>query len=332
MRPKFNLRKTRSVHLTIATITLAVPASAVALSGAALPGQSTDTANAASDGTMHLTSTPRRIQYEHPVTVRGRAPQSAAGQTIELETATVGSSSWRPLKSARIGPRGGFRLRAPLRESGLIRVVPAPAAIAATAGAVPAGAGSTLPASASRSVAVAASVRVHPRAVDLLGGGPVDVRGKLLPERAGRPVRLQAHDRAGWRTIASSRTGPAGGFRLRATPASGLDRRLRVLFGGDRANARTTKPAGRVTVYGDQSVASWYDDSGSTACGFHAGLGVANRSLPCGTKVRFHYGGRSVTAVVDDRGPYVGGRDWDLNQNTAAALGFGGVGTVWTTQ
>ena len=25
-----------------------------------------------------------------------------------------------------------------------------------------------------------------------------------------------------------------------------------------------------------------------------------------------------VTAVVDDRGPFVGGRDWDLNQNTAA--------------
>ena len=33
-------------------------------------------------------------------------------------------------------------------------------------------------------------------------------------------------------------------------------------------------------------------------------------------------GGRTVTAVVDDRGPYVAGREWDLNQNTAAALGF----------
>jgi rare lipoprotein A (peptidoglycan hydrolase) len=38
-----------------------------------------------------------------------------------------------------------------------------------------------------------------------------------------------------------------------------------------------------------------------------------------------------VNAVVDDRGPFVGGRDWDLNQNTAAALGFQGVGTVWST-
>jgi rare lipoprotein A (peptidoglycan hydrolase) len=80
-----------------------------------------------------------------------------------------------------------------------------------------------------------------------------------------------------------------------------------------------------------QSVASWYYDGGNTACGFHAYFGVANRYLPCGTKVAFRYGADSVTATVDDRGPFVGGRDWDLNQNTAAALGFGGVQTVWST-
>jgi hypothetical protein len=318
--------------MTIATITLAVPASAVALTGAAVPGQSTDTAAAASDGPVHLRSTPRRIQYGHPITVSGRAPQSAAGRTVELETVTTGGSAWRPLKAAKIGRHGGFRLRARLHRSGLIRVVPAPAAVAATNASTGGPGAAQFPASAPRRVSVAADVRVHPRAVDLLGGGAVNVHGRLLPKRAGRPVRLQGHYPTGWRTLARSRTGPAGRFRLRATPASGLDRRVRVLFGGDRINSRTTEPAGRVTVYGNQAVASWYDDSGSTACGFHAGLGVANRSLPCGTKVRFHYGGRSVTAVVDDRGPFVGGRDWDLNQNTAAALGFSGVGTVWSTQ
>jgi len=80
-----------------------------------------------------------------------------------------------------------------------------------------------------------------------------------------------------------------------------------------------------------QTVASWYYDGGSTACGFHAFYGVANRTLPCGTKVTFMYGERSVTATVDDRGPYVGGRDWDLNQNTAGALGFVGVEGIWST-
>jgi rare lipoprotein A (peptidoglycan hydrolase) len=44
--------------------------------------------------------------------------------------------------------------------------------------------------------------------------------------------------------------------------------------------------------------------------------------------VLFNYGGHAVMAVVDDRGPYVGGRTWDLNQNVAGALGFSGVQTV----
>jgi rare lipoprotein A (peptidoglycan hydrolase) len=75
-------------------------------------------------------------------------------------------------------------------------------------------------------------------------------------------------------------------------------------------------------------LASWYYDGGNTACGWHAGYGVANKWLRCGTKVLFRYHGRSVTAMVDDRGPYISGRVWDLNQATAGALGFGGVDYV----
>jgi rare lipoprotein A (peptidoglycan hydrolase) len=103
-----------------------------------------------------------------------------------------------------------------------------------------------------------------------------------------------------------------------------------VRFGGDHANRGAVERAGSVTRY-RPAVASWYEDAGSTACGFHAHYGVANVSLPCGATVRFMSGGRTVTAVVDDRGPYVGGRTWDLNQNTAAALGMGGVATVWSS-
>jgi rare lipoprotein A (peptidoglycan hydrolase) len=103
-----------------------------------------------------------------------------------------------------------------------------------------------------------------------------------------------------------------------------------MVFGGDSGNAGATRSVSAITAL-HPALASWYDDAGTTACGFHAGLGVANRSLPCGTKVTMHYGSRTVTAVVDDRGPYAGGRDWDLNQNTASALGFSGVGTVWAS-
>lgn len=49
---------------------------------------------------------------------------------------------------------------------------------------------------------------------------------------------------------------------------------------------------------------------------------VAHKSLPCGTKVRFMYRGRKATARVWDRGPYVGGREFDQDRYLAAALGF----------
>lgn len=55
---------------------------------------------------------------------------------------------------------------------------------------------------------------------------------------------------------------------------------------------------------------------------------VAHRSLPFGTRIEFSYKGRTCVAVVRDRGPFVGGRVFDLGPGTAKALGFGGVGTV----
>ena len=128
----------------------------------------------------------------------------------------------------------------------------------------------------------------------------------------------------------AGRTGARGGYRLSFSPAAAGGQRLRMVFGGDGRNGRAVRPAGRVAVM-HPALASWYEDGGTTACGFHAGLGVANRTLPCGTKVSFSYGGRTVTATVDDRGPYAGGREWDLNQTTAGALGFAGVGTVWSS-
>ncbi|MBV9535801.1 MAG: RlpA-like double-psi beta-barrel domain-containing protein [Solirubrobacterales bacterium] len=79
-----------------------------------------------------------------------------------------------------------------------------------------------------------------------------------------------------------------------------------------------------------RAVASWYWDDGlSTACGFSVKYGVANRTLPCGTRVKFRFHGHRVTATVDDRGPYIAGRNWDLDEHTAAALHFSGVHPLW---
>jgi len=63
-----------------------------------------------------------------------------------------------------------------------------------------------------------------------------------------------------------------------------------------------------------------------TACGqtlTPAVVGVANRTLPCGTLVKVSYKGRRLTLPVIDRGPYGhNGADWDLTIEAAHALGM----------
>jgi hypothetical protein len=276
-----------------------------------------------SSGSLITHVNSRRIPYGHDVVVEGAAPASDSGRELQLQFAPASSSTWSTLASSTVRSSGRFRLAAPLKRSGLVRVVEPPAS---------GGAPIASPASSStHHVAVAARLHVRPRAINDLGGHSVEIRGRLLPGVGGRKVKLEGRAGGGWQILATARTGSGGSFDLHYTPSGAGRQQLRVRFSGDQANASTGAHAGELTVF-VQTVASWYNDAGSTACGFHAYYGVANRSLPCGTQVTFLDGGRRVTATVDDRGPYVGGRDWDLNQNTAQALGFGGVGTIWASQ
>ncbi len=87
-------------------------------------------------------------------------------------------------------------------------------------------------------------------------------------------------------------------------------------------------PPGQYNV----SIASVYTDYGlPIACGgvLHVPqLGVANKTLPCGTMVTFRYGGRAIRIPVIDRGPYITGREWDLTGAAAEALHFPGLGPI----
>ncbi len=81
--------------------------------------------------------------------------------------------------------------------------------------------------------------------------------------------------------------------------------------------------------------ASWYGGKTmwgrSTACGQvlrPTTVGVANKTLPCGTPVKFVWHGHSIVAPVIDRGPYVKGRAWDLTSAAAEALEFEGIGQI----
>ena len=168
---------------------------------------------------------------------------------------------------------------------------------------------------------------VAPIVASAQAGRSITLHGRLLPAAAGETVELAGQARGRWRMLASTRTGHAGDFALRYAIARPGTTALRVSFAGGRGARAAAASAG--TVVGlEPSVASWYYDAGSTACGFHAVYGVASRTLPCGTRVTLRYGDHSVVATVDDRGPYVYDRDFDLNQNTAARLGMDGVATV----
>jgi hypothetical protein len=305
---------------------LAVPASAFALTGA------TTATGHSEQNPVNLRVSPGRVKFGHAVSVTGAAPTADAGKQVLLETAARTARAWQRTAATTVDANGRFRFRVVPRRSSLLRaLVQAPVGTAPAASAAAVDASSDVPSTTLRAVTVTARFAIAHHRFSILGGGPVHVGGKLLPALPGRSVRLQGRTSRGWLTLATGRTGARGDFRLRYAPAGGTPQGLRMVFAGDDRNGRSVQSAGSVTVY-DQSVASWYDDGGNTACGFHAGRGVANRTLPCGSKVAFHYGNRTVTAVVDDRGPYVGGREWDLNQNTAAALGFSGVGTVWSSR
>lgn len=80
--------------------------------------------------------------------------------------------------------------------------------------------------------------------------------------------------------------------------------------------------------------ASWYGPGlygNQTACGVvlrPTTIGVAHRSLPCGTTVKFVYHGHLLITQVIDRGPYVKGRSWDLTSAASEALEFEGAGML----
>jgi rare lipoprotein A (peptidoglycan hydrolase) len=47
---------------------------------------------------------------------------------------------------------------------------------------------------------------------------------------------------------------------------------------------------------------------------------AAHRSLPFGTRLRVTHGGRSVVVRINDRGPFIAGRDLDLSYAAFTAL------------
>jgi rare lipoprotein A (peptidoglycan hydrolase) len=174
-----------------------------------------------------------------------------------------------------------------------------------------------------------AHVGVSAKHLNIQTGSRVTVKGRTA---APMTASLQIQRRGRWVTLDRDRTNGAGKFVLRKRIRGALSTRARV-----RLNSGETRALGRLNVY-RRALASWYGPGlfgNRLGCGgtLQVGsLGVANKSLPCGTKVTIRHRGRVVRVPVIDRGPYVGGREYDLTAATARKLGFSGHGPVEVTR
>jgi rare lipoprotein A len=158
--------------------------------------------------------------------------------------------------------------------------------------------------------------------------GRVRIAGTAAPA-AGTVTIERSDELAGWVPIASAAVAADGRFAAIWKPDRVGALELRAVTGvtaAGTADDESTAPQLGLTVY-RPGIASWYGPTAkdeTTACGVPLTqwtLGVAHRTLPCGTPVAFYYKGHTIVVPVIDRGPFVKGRSWDLTQAAHTALG-----------
>ena len=183
-----------------------------------------------------------------------------------------------------------------------------------------------------------------------VSGGRIDSSVKLRAERhvmAGDAVKMRGRVKPGGsrrvtvrvngKKVRTVKTRKDGTFRVRWNARRAGVYKAKATVRGTKRAKRARSRTARVNAY-RSSHASYYGPGlygNGTACGGRltpSTVGVANKSLPCGTKVTFRHRGRTVTAKVIDRGPYAAGREWDLTAALKAKLGFGSTGQVLSTR
>jgi hypothetical protein len=270
---------------------------------------------------------PRRVGFLATAVVGGRLDGGAPGDEVSIQRRTA--ARWRTVATKAVNDALRVRFRLPDRRfTGRYRLAwaPPPVPTAATEPVLSPSVGDP------ETVRVRPRLTLHLRPRDVFVGGPVRVSGRLRPHVAGRRVKVARRDGRRWSSVGRARV-RHGRFHLRLLPGRAGEMRLRVRFAGDRRNVAARR-AGRLTVY-DPDPATWYGPGfygNRTACGRTLGpgtLGVAHRTLPCGTRVSILYGGRTITVPVIDRGPF-SSAEWDLTGGTASRLGFSGTGTIGT--
>jgi rare lipoprotein A (peptidoglycan hydrolase) len=181
---------------------------------------------------------------------------------------------------------------------------------------------------------VGSHISLHVSTHQVVGDQRIVLRGRVRPRGSHRVKVVVRGPRGAVLGEARSRR---GAFALSWRPKRLGTYRVRAYGIHDRRVRGSASPSRRVTAY-HYANASYYGPGlygNGMACGgtlLPGTLGVANKTLPCGTMVTLRYRGRTVTVPVVDRGPYVAGRDFDLTTATRDRLHFPGVGTVLSSR
>ena len=158
--------------------------------------------------------------------------------------------------------------------------------------------------------------------------GGVSVTGSVPRSDAGDTVEIdQLSSSSAWVPVADATAQPGGSFSAAWHPSHPGQLTIQAVVNGAQASSAAAAPTVSVTVY-RRSTATLYGPGfygHRTACGKilrRRTIGVANRTLPCGTPVEIYYKGRVITVPVIDRGPYAHGANWDLTMATGRAIGM----------
>jgi rare lipoprotein A len=180
---------------------------------------------------------------------------------------------------------------------------------------------------AAQPLAPATELGVSGKRLNVQVGSRVSVTGRVRGPGA-VTASLQVNRGWHWMTLDRDRTSATGRYVLRARVHTTMSARVRV-----RLSTGVDRRIGRLNVY-RTAYASWYGPGfygNRLGCGgtlAFGQLGVAHKTLPCGTRVTLRLGRRVVRVPVIDRGPFVAGREFDLTAATAHALGFSGYGPI----
>lgn len=275
-----------------------------------------------------------RLRYGESIDMRGRATGRTPGTLVSLLYRGNTREDWVELDVDELDDQGRFRLEGEnRRRSGEARVVVG----RQTARAAVNGEG-LAPELTSRAeeITIASQLRADEADEDTVvrAGRSATVTGTLRPGFEGREVVLERRDDDGWRTLARATTREGGRFTVSHLQERSEAFEVRVRFEEDEINTGWHDEPGRMAFL-SRDGASWYGPGfygKRTACGQTLTgdiKGVAHKTLPCGTRVVFKRGDRTVTARVIDRGPFVAGRQWDLAPAVKQALGYTGDGPVW---